>query len=412
MYAEWDTDIDMRTIFYDGSSAPNARDISRLYTSSGQSNGTIESLYEWSPNNQAKVAFSYSFSPTVHGLNFPWMLDNRVKPGNFAGRSYTSGSVPAGWLNGVSGSNAANEFLTSGSSFGPEYIRPVYPILDDVYVEKIYDKASSNPSYKTVPSGHKKICGFRPGLRGTQLQGKWKLMIGVASSFNATAGMVGNIRAGIWFRQFRLEFIVDENEDINYIYPSRKRLYEKTTYVPQKDGKRNLGRLSGSASWDIGVNRIFCIQSSDYGRSVGITDLTASSNDFAVFSRMTGALADRLTGSNVTYAYLHNEFGTPYIPISSGSGLPLSFNFFTKEDAGKFKNTINGILNPKPKISQSNTMYDTVTRTTPALSTRNKIYNDIELLYPLPPKIVLLSSELTASEATFTGDDVFVEVDE
>lgn len=56
-------------------------------------------------------------------------------------------------------------------------------------------------------------------------------------------------------------------------------------------------------------------------KASGITDSTASAN-WAVFSRPAGEFADAISGSDhehARWAYLHNEFGTPFVPISSAS---------------------------------------------------------------------------------------------
>lgn len=429
-YAEWDADIDMRTVFWDGSPIPNPRDLSPLFVSpTDVSPGTGASLYGYtlsasgetgvkcfpysgsaaalalwysSPNSQAMVLASASagtqwntlsflsatwldYKPTPGGFGFPWFYDGRIPAGALGGRNVGTGGfpfsgVPIGWLTSASAGIPApgpGEFPTStGSNLGPANIRPVYPILDDVFVQKMYDeqytglKATgasqlAQPLFTTFPPQHAKVVGFRPGLRGTEVHGKWQLMIGVSADFDALNGMLGNQRCGYWFRQFRMELILDQGVESVDFYPSKTQRFKRPTYVPVRDGNRRVQIMSGSAEWDIGVNYVFTEQLPAYGRFIGIMDNTGSSADFAVFTRMTGALADQLAVSSslpapsgtahTLYAYLHNEFGTPYIPISSGSSLSPAFQFFENTETLPVKTLVHEIINPRAIIPVANT---------------------------------------------------------
>jgi hypothetical protein len=424
MYAEWDSDIDMRTVFWDGSPIPNPRDLSPLFPNPGPFNANTggnlygytlsasafpysgstaaRSLWYNSPNSQALaqataalgpigLGSTYSdYNPTPGGFGFPWFYDGRIPLGSLSsGRgtnAWLAGPPPLGWLTSGNLQPGPGEFpTTTGSNLGPANIRPVYNVLDDLYVQKMYDepyggiKAATvggftqfpQPIFPTLPPQHAKIVGFRPGLRGTEINGKWQLMIGMSADFDPGLGMIANQRAGIWFRQFRLEFIIDQGQPpVSFIH-SRTRKYKKPSYVPQRDGNRRVQIMSGSAQWDIGINYIFVQQDPEYGRSIGITDNTGSDPNFAVFTRLTGALADMLFASaslgpgsgtaHAIYSYLNNDTGTPFIPISSGSGIAPAFQFFNTQDLPT-KSIISSIINPRPAIPQAHTLKDTVTR--------------------------------------------------
>lgn len=442
-YAEWDNDIDMRTVFWDGSPIPNPRDLSPLFSAPTDVNpGTGASLYGYtlsgtsptgnrqfpysgsnasralwinSPNSQARIFASASagtnwdgtnpaspnfyssswvdFSPTPGGYGFPWFYDARIPVGSWTAGSravnapgLTSG-VPVGWLTSASAGIPApgpGEFpTTTGSNLGPQNIRAVYPILDDVYVQKAVDEPYTGlttqylnqrgiPVFPVFPSNHAKIVGFRPGLRGTEAHGIWQLMIGVSADIDNINGMLGNQRAGYWFRQFRLEFILDQGVETVDFYPSKTQRFKRPTYVPVRDGKRRVQVISGSAEWDIGTSFVFTQQNPAYGRFIGIMDNTGSSADFAVFTRLTGVLADQLSVSaslpspsgtaHTLYSYLNNEFGTPYIPISSGSGLAPAFQFFENINAVDAKPIISQVIQPVQNIPSSNTARAAINR--------------------------------------------------
>ena len=261
---------------------------------------------------------------------------------------------------------------------GPNNIKPVYPLLDDIYVQKIWDEISINQNNQAIPSQRTQLIGFRPGLRGTEINGKWQLLIGVNSDFDVVNGMIGNPRSGIWFRQFRLEFIVDEGVEPFNMYSSKERRFKKSAYVPQKDGKRLIDLLSGSSEWDIGINYVYTEQKPDYGRSIGITSDSGSSPDsFAIFTRITGSLADNISGTLVPYYYLNNEFGTPYIPLSSGSSISPFFAALTIEEATKSRQLINDILHQRPTIASSNTIQDTLNRLALVQSTTDAVLSKL-----------------------------------
>lgn len=211
------------------------------------------------------------------------------------------------------------EFGTRGQQIGPQSIRPVYPILDDVYGLKSFD---AQPSL--VGQNHGDIRGFRPGLRGTECSGTWSVLFGMAAqAFDPVSGSIVEPSVGVWLRQIRLELVTDQGYGVNSFYPSRERRYTRSSLVPGQDGFQTVGVVSGAGAWDIGLNQTQILQSPEYGRSVGITAATASSPaSFAVQTYITGALFDHLSGTGVTSAsnpswFLGgNGFGTPYIPDS------------------------------------------------------------------------------------------------
>lgn len=386
-YYEYDTDIDMRTIFTDSSRVENPRRIQSLYTN-GQTSALqinrarIANSYP-SPLSASVNTFNYNFldpafymSSWLTGANFPWMLDARIPPGNFQGRNFSAtaslpqgSSPPSGWLTGPGGSNAVNEWPTTGSQIGPTDIRPVYPIMDDVYVEHAFTQPTS--SLGSV----KKVIGFRPGLRGTEVHGKWKILIGTNTNVSGTTE-TGTTRGGIWFRQCRLEFLVDTGRGLRWTYAGHTKAYDKPSYVPQAPGKRVVGIISGSAAWDIGTGIISTVVRDEFGRSVGITN-TENVSGFAVFSQLTGSLVTALSASGqlagVQASFLSNEFGTPYIPISSGSGEVPTFKAFTAADAQATREVVDAVLNPTTIVPRDNTLRAFLARSKVAVSTRDAI---------------------------------------
>jgi hypothetical protein len=406
-YFDFDTDIDMRTIFDDSSLISNTRHLDKYFDFANEQNvgpstipGQILRRHDAYPSpfsssinflnnifdqyNYLPIQFNLSRNNHMSGANFPWLYDERISKGAFEdfqslffGQVLTS--VPYGWLTGGGGAAAVNEFPTTGSNLGPNNIQPVYPLLDDVYVEKLYDEPSTS-SFYTFPSRHGKVIGFRPGLRGTEVHGKWKLLLGVAG--DETGGTVkGNLRAGVFFRQFRLEFLLDKGEEVtNKSFVSKDRRFKKV--VPRSLGRRLVHLLSGSASWDIGINGVFTNASDDYGATVGISD-DAGSDRFAVFSRLTGSIVDILSGSgrleSVQGTFLHNEFGTPFIPISSGSSTVPSIDPFTQDEIALSKQALNDTLNQTTLIAKDNTLSAHLTRAKAFRTTRDIMIDNVKL---------------------------------
>lgn len=398
-YFEYNTDIDMRTVFSDGSSVKNPRSLGMLSASSPID--LVFSNHYPSPlsssftlfGTKGNLPFNLYFTPVSNencyltGANFPWMLDARIPPGNFVSRSYTTTSsfskpqVPVGWLTGPSGTANPGEFPTSGTQIGPSTINPVYPMLDDVYVQRGFAQTPTVSSVFSVPSLYKQIVGFRPGLRGTEINGRWKLLIGVGSDYNGSS-MVGSPRAGIWFRQARLEFIIDQGVGPVSMYPSKNRRFSKSSNVPSRAGTYVVDVVSGSSEWDVGTNFVLRSQKDEYGRSIGITDHTGSAvDDFAVFTQITGAFADTLTGSRggVLYTFLHNEYGTPFIPLTSGSGIAPAFDPYTADDIAINRFIVGGILRQKNLVGSSNILRSTLNRLNYFQTRRDQILQNVKL---------------------------------
>ena len=394
-YHEYDTDIDMRTVFADSSRVQNPRHLQALYpqqtaTSPGLSGQATERLNDGhsypSPLSSSIAKFNYPwFEPAffqdawLTGANFPWMLDPRVPPGNFRGRNFSAtaslgSSPPAGWLTGPAQTANTNEFTTTGSQIGPADIRPVYPLLDDVYVERVVPSTGTT-GLESQLAGDRKIVGFRPGLRGTEVHGIWKLMIGNTADVNGAA-VTGSERGGFWFRQFRLEFTIDTGRETRGTFPSRKRLYDRGAYVPKNSSNRTVSLISGSSAWDIGLNRVYTSQAEEYGRSLGITSNTGST-DFAVYSQLTGAFVTALGASgkleSVRASFLSNEFGTPYLPVTSGSGETPSFDALTSVDAVDSRQVYDEILSPTTLVPRDNTLRAFMARSRAAMSTRDSL---------------------------------------
>lgn len=405
MYFDFDTDIDMRTVFSDSSPNLNPRNLTKLYRSATDSSpgeserpgllivdshahsspfssslGLLSSAGVWGPR-ESRI-FRPSLNQTAHltGANVPWMFDNRIPPGIFHGLDYFARvssslgwSPPAGWLTGPGGANTVDEWPTTGSNLGPTDIQPVYPLLDDIYVEKIYDQPSLTGISGSLPEIHNRIVGFRPGLRGTEMNGRWDILIGNAGMLSGSS-FVGHPRAGFWFRQARLEFLVDEGEDLREMFPSHSRRFAKKR--PFKPGRHRIAILSGSSSWDTGVNYVYVNASEDHGRSFGIADSTGSV-DVAVLSRLSERFSEKLASSgsleSVRSSFLNNEFGTPYVPISSGSTEVPTINPLSPAEISASRFVVSEILNPTTLVPNNNNFSAVVSRAGVIVSSRDKI---------------------------------------
>jgi hypothetical protein len=416
-YFEYDNDVDMRTVFSDSSKIPNPRHLGALYQQ--RKPGTPgDSLTPFallkmglypsptSASTLGNAVYTDSFKgPDVNfgrtscltGSNWPWMADFRVSGSRLGALSLPNWGFdpntgptqlstvqtlpPPGWLTGIGGVAAVSEFSSSGYTIGPKDIRPVYPIMDDVFVEKVTDDTPQTSATRfQFPSAHSPLVGFRPGLRGTEVNGRWQLLVGMAGDWlSASSSIAANPRAGIWFRQFRLEFLLDQGgPELNPI-TSKNRRFSKTTNVMSREGRYIYEIISGSAAWDVGINYVYVTSKPEYGRSIGITDRTGSANDsFAVFTRITGSLQSTLSAFP---QYLSNEFGTPYIPLSSGSGAPIGFDVFTPEEIQASRDTFDLVMRQHPTISQANTLSALMSRLGDVRSTRDMIADRVLELY-------------------------------
>jgi hypothetical protein len=377
----WNKDFNMRTIFADGAGVANPNHLDRVFGTSTN----VLTLSGSSPSRTAELLFGpYPWSPTnATGSFVPWMIDQNTIVYQLTGTgfpAYTVGSPPPGWLTGPGSVASVNEWPTNGQSLGPNAMRPVCPLLDDVYATLAAKDPSSANSPISVMTASFVPLGFRPGLRGTEAHGNWSLLIG--SNPNGDIGntnprlLSGSRNDGFWFRQFRMELTLDQGVGPrDPTSPSRLRFYKKRSLVPARTSRQwKQAVLSGNFTWEAGGVFVSQKVPEEYGRSVGITDQTGSFEDFAVFTRLTGSLADMLavsaslaTGTaGALYAYLHNEFGTPYIPISSGSSVAPAFSFFDMNDVAMTKSIISSILRPRPNLPQAHRLKDTVSRLGPA----------------------------------------------
>jgi hypothetical protein len=357
-YHMFDTDIDMRTIFWDSSPANNPRDVTALYPSLSfippapgtplpyntlTTSASFRQYYQSPTNDVANegvisgTGASWTSFLAMIGTgsltcsNIPWMLDDRngLPPGALNGVAYTtSSSTPALWSPPVySGSY--------GVQLGPQTIRPMYPILDDAYALKVLDY-QPNASTFVIGINHPQILGVRPGLRTTELSGAWQFLVGVApSTYNN--GYHATNQNGVWLRQVRFEVVYSIGIGPETFNPASIRRYERPANV-KTDGYQLQAVQSGSCAWDVGLNYVEELNTPDYGRTVLITDASSSSPDsYAVLTYITGTLYTDLSASGVVSTANPNPpwflnfpgkdvarpTGIPYIPDSSMSlGLP------------------------------------------------------------------------------------------
>jgi hypothetical protein len=308
-YPHLQRDRSMRTIFADGASIPNPR---HNYAAG------MSSSFNGSPN-------SYFGFDNAWGFDVPWTSETEYSGSN----TYAlAGSPPRGWLTGPGGTNGENEWPTTGSNYGAESIRPLYPLLDPIYQRKVYGPELA-PYVNELATEQLVIrpeewTGFRPGLRGTEASGTWQLIV-----FDYGGGNT-SVDYPCYFRQVRLEFTLYSGSDMD---------------IPRRDGSKQkawsrkteqlLFRLSGSdgvftansvatGCLEAHVSETYLMfdqedKTSEVGRTFGVAYLTGSieNSDAALFYRLTGTLAD-LSGGMPGWL-LNNEFGMPRIPLSSAS---------------------------------------------------------------------------------------------
>jgi hypothetical protein len=226
---------------------------------------------------------------------------------------------------------ALGEFETYGAQLGPSNIRPVYPMLEDVYAYKLSDHTPNVAGAFRLAPNRSQLAGFRPGLRSTEVNGTWKFLFGTAAthSFDITNGYESSDYRGIWLRQVRIETVVDQGVGVFFQNPARSRLYGRSTIVPAPDGPKLLGIQSGTAAWDIGLFSYQSYQFPDYGRTVSISaNQSGTSDDYAVLTFITGNLYTQLSESGIANpsapdwflsGVAGRRFGTPYIPDASMS---------------------------------------------------------------------------------------------
>lgn len=370
-FYSWAYDYNIRTIFDDGARARNPRHLGILFASGSDSKQDYL-LGKDSPSNKFSSSLGLGFGgpaapggPASGGF-VSWIADKRIV--NTA-PEHASGSAtpPAGWLSGPGLVNGVNEYPTSGSSWGPNTIKPIYPLLDDV-------KETNRVREFNEAGTEITITGVRPGLRGTEIHGDWSLII------NSFAD--DSISSYLFFRQFRLEITYKTGRAA-----LRDRFGNRRPVFGQPGEDRLRSRVSASfqenvqtyAHTKLGFDQpeaspipseVFYVTENQRSMTVGITADTGSSPNYAVFTRVTGTLADRLTASlGFHNDFLNNEFGTPYIPISSGSGETPSFYDVT--DTAENKRIIADTLNPEPIISKATTSRSALTQFDTTKTTRD-----------------------------------------
>lgn len=372
--ATWTTDHNIRTVFWDASRNLNPRHFDLLYAS-GSSDHLMYHLRQGAPNHEFSSSNGFG-NGVVAGNGVSWFSDTRVSKMTEG----AAGSPPAGWLTGPGGSADENEFATTGSNIGPNDMIPVYPLLDDVYEFRPYPTRYYLGVSSVTGSGP--YVGFRPGLRGKEIHGDWNIVL--SSADNAGLGPGAAQRA--YFRQARIEILFDQNKAPHGPVPRWN-----TSARPGK--KVVLHRMSGTRStdyrvfwpvhpqptnpsqaWGLVEHEIYTVAPDHPGRTFGITDDTGSlkSGDFAVFTRITGALADHLTGSQFAHSrwkFLNNEFGTPYISPLSASAIEPRFD----APLTRGLDEVIDIVAPKPKIGRVQKVRDVVSRTNPKKTAARRI---------------------------------------
>jgi hypothetical protein len=311
------------------------------------------------------------------GNDFPWTSDATITDENTSHQM--TGSPPDGWLTAPGGTSSDNEWPTTGINFGPSFMRPVYPMLDAVETLTTYE-SSSFPVIPglpiTYPLDHlnwKTMRGYRPGLRDSEINGRWRLQF----NFCEHEGSYGvNVPDSAKFnlRQVRLK-LTYKDEEFDTELSKRDNLFKKNAVVPYENRDVFYAMLSSALYIDwpdirsgpdatVGgdlirhaMQRGYVIRvperGNEYSRTSGFSYLTSSLNslDFAVFSRITGVLHDTLIARDTSsidpiHWFVSEEFGTPYIPDSTGSGKPTSPQHLTKEDAATAKGVTDRLLSP------------------------------------------------------------------
>ena len=351
----WNYDIDMRTVFDDGAETPNPINALSMYQAGldGNATGLYGHLSGASPNARYLSAYGplNSITSSAYGHWIPWFADYRIKggrlekSGSYANwKTLVSGSPPSGWLTGPGGTNTVSEWPTTGSNVGVTSIKPFYPIMDDIdvvfplgnTVEPILKQKFKN-KYR------------RKGLRGVEVNGTWEILF---CSQGTSAGLIvssvtGTEGTGIWFRQARLEMLIEENAPSSF--GSRRDM------LFAKPGNVNRQAPVSIQSGSFGKELVIVPSGETYGRSIGIIESTGSVEDFAVFTRLTGALANYLTGSqhaDARFKFLHNEFGTPQIPLFSGSVSGQSSQLISSSGSNESREFIDRLFGRRTLVSQ------------------------------------------------------------
>lgn len=318
-YPCWNLDRGMRTVFSDGAQVPNPR---HLYSPTSPSGNFIGS-----PNASFGINSAY-------GNDCPWTSDATIPPGTQSRQA--AGSPPPGWLTGPGGSANVNEWPTTGVNYGASTIRPVYPLLDPIFIKKVIGTevtfmSSSVYSNQPTPDQWR---GFRPGLRGTEISGTWTLYI--VNNFNAGSFAQGDAM-DLYFRQFRLEITYETPISSRVVtrrsfLSSAPRAANQPVYLYSISGtaKSNFGTLSGSAP-DYFKTQVYVTSpgTGEIGRTFGVVvnsgsltkiGLDPSEANYALLYRLSGSLAG-ISGSAPGWLFT-GQGGMPIIPESSATLVP------------------------------------------------------------------------------------------
>lgn len=366
-HPSWARDRHIRTIFSDSSKRYNPRHLDKLVAN----NLTIDNLQDNAPCSGATNAAHAA------GNDVPWIKDTRLS-GSGGSTTYTAaGSPPAGWLTHPNGGADEGEFVTTGGSWGPNDIRPVYPLLDNIIAMKSPLVSSENywvygNEYSDFVGNSNYLSrkGYRQGLHGTEMNGTWELLVACGRSVSYES-------PNVYFRQFRLEITLEQNEKLRV-----NRKYKKNSVKPGLTAKHHISGTGAhhitvdTATADYFPTTIYTVVDDQPNTTFGITDNTGALTNFAVFTRITGALADTYaatTRAHARYAFLNNEFGTPYIPLSSGSGLPAESEITAVKTDRTTIPLVADILSPKTNFGRGQTMSSIKTFTRPSRTTRDKM---------------------------------------
>ncbi len=277
----WDRDMSMRTIFNDGAPVNNPRHNIPFSVGSGS--------YIGSPN-------------AALGINSAW--------GMAIAWTGSTGSPPAGWLSGPGGTADVNEWPTTGSNRGAERIKPLYPLLDPI---EVTIPAGDYPSvFFGQQASPEKFVGTRPGLRGTEISGSWRLTFWTGMDDDGTPVY----QMPLYFRQARLEITYESNQPF-------ARIRAGSDVGVRPPGRRAVWQTSGStlSSFISASNDINVLDTDEslVGRMFGVGLNTGSINqsNYALIYRLTGTLAE-ISGTAPGWL-LNNRFSMPVIPLSSAS---------------------------------------------------------------------------------------------
>lgn len=339
-YPTFNNDRSIRVVFTDGSSIPNPRHL--------QDNVSVSGNFVGSPNESFGLTSAW-------GAQKAWTSDTAVSDPNSA-----AGSPPSGWLTGPAKTADTNEWPTTGSNYGAITMRPVYPMLDDLYeIKRVssdstfsyitgsvtstlapiastefgnsYRGSGASAAYVKRFNDARDWRGFRPGLRGTEIQGRWMLYVGATPN----SGEEWQV-SKLYFRQFRLELTYEKWAEGAIVNRAGSPL------TAQRPGPKLLCLLSGSGQmneWSFQTQSFFNGPGRNYyinevyttipekaglGRTFGVTANTGTfrEENYALLYRLTGSLAD-ISGSVPSWLF-SAPGGMPQIPESSASLVPVS----------------------------------------------------------------------------------------